>query len=782
MMDKVVLDKLEFHKVLSTLANYSSTETGRKQILGLIPGFNLNKILKEGQTVSEAKEILIRNIPPQIDFIPDIFDSISQSKIEGVVLSAKKILEILKLLKNSRSLYQFLKNNSSIAPLLSEQLSSLFNDKLLENHIEKVIDENGDIKEKASQKLSEIRKQIREKQNSLVKSISSIMKSLETDGIVREDYLTLRDGRMVIPVKAEHKRQIRGFIHSESATGQTVYIEPEQTLELNNEIITLGFAEKREIERLLKDVTALIGRNSDKIKDSLLTISYVDTVFARAKYSIEIIGSFPTIKNDLDFHINDARHPVLLKKLGRDKTIPLNLKLDEQRVIVITGPNAGGKTVVLKTIGLLSLLLQSGIHIPVDPDSNFHLFNNVLVDIGDEQSLEDDLSTFSSHLTNLKNILSVSDENTLVLLDEVGTGTDPTEGSALASAVLLKLRDKGALVFASTHHGSLKLIANSESGFINAAMEFDHDQLKPTYKFKLGIPGSSYAFEIARRIGVDEKLIDTAAGMMDSDKLKLEVFLSEIEAKSNRLEEKLKHIEIENTRLTGLSDLYKTNIGRLEKEKREILKKAKSDAEDFLKTVNKKVETAIKEIRESGAQKNVIKETKKIIDELKAEAQNLYSPEVVTEINISDFRVGNFVMIRETSTQGRILQIDSARNKALIESGSIKMQVNLSELVIANASKETKAENHHHNLQNLIPQHRLDIRGRKPEEVDFKIIKFLDDSYMNGQDRIEILHGKGTGALKKTVKDILDKHEKVKNYYFAPIEFGGEGITIVELK
>ena len=782
MMDKVVLDKLEFHKVLSTLANYSSTETGRKQILGLIPTFNLNKILKEGQTVSEAKEILIRNIPPQIDFIPDIFESISQSKIEGVVLSAKKILEILKLLKNSRSLYQFLKNNSSIAPLLSEQLSSLFNDKLLENHIEKVIDENGDIKEKASQKLSEIRKQIREKQNSLVKSISSIMKSLETDGIVREDYLTLRDGRMVIPVKAEHKRQIRGFIHSESATGQTVYIEPEQTLELNNEIITLGFAEKREIERLLKDVTALIGRNSDKIKDSLLTISYVDTVFARAKYSIEIIGSFPTIKNDLDFHINDARHPVLLKKLGRDKTIPLNLKLDEQRVIVITGPNAGGKTVVLKTIGLLSLLLQSGIHIPVDPDSNFHLFNNVLVDIGDEQSLEDDLSTFSSHLTNLKNILSVSDENTLVLLDEVGTGTDPTEGSALASAVLLKLRDKGALVFASTHHGSLKLIANSESGFINAAMEFDHDQLKPTYKFKLGIPGSSYAFEIARRIGVDEKLIDTAAGMMDSDKLKLEVFLSEIEAKSNRLEEKLKHIEIENTRLTGLSDLYKTNIGRLEKEKREILKKAKSDAEDFLKTVNKKVESTIKEIRESGAQKNVIKETKKIIDELKAEAQNLYSPEVVTEINISDFRVGNFVMIRETSTQGRILQIDSARNKALIESGSIKMQVNLSELVIANASKETKAENHHHNLQNLIPQHRLDIRGRKPEEVDFEIIKFLDDSYMNGQDRIEILHGKGTGALKKTVRDILDKHEKVKNYYFAPIEFGGEGITIVELK
>lgn len=782
MIDKFVLEKLEFHKVLSNLANYTATENGKKQILGFLPSSDLTKILKEGQTVSEAKEILIRNIPPQIDFIPDLFETISQSKIEGVVLSAKKILEILKLIKNSRNLYLFLKNNASIAPLLSEQQNFLFNDKLFEHHIEKVIDENGDVKEKASQKLSDIRKQIREKQSSLIKSINSIMKSLETDGIVREDYLTLRDGRMVIPVKAEHKRQIRGFIHSESATGQTVYIEPEQTLELNNEIITLGFAEKREIERLLKDVTALIGSHSDKLKDSLISISYIDTVFARAKYSIETIGSFPAIKNNLNFYVKDARHPVLLKKLGRDKTIPLNFSLQDQRVIVITGPNAGGKTVVLKTIGLLSLLLQSGIHIPVDSDSNFHLFSKVLVDIGDEQSIEDDLSTFSSHLTNLKNILSNSDGNSLVLLDELGTGTDPTEGSALASAVLLLLRDRGALVFASTHHGSLKLIANSEKCFMNAAMEFDHVQLKPTYKFKLGIPGSSYAFEIARRIGVDENLLETASSMMDSDKFRLETFLSEIEAKSNKLEEKLKYIEIENTRLTGLSNLYKNNIEKLEKDKREILKKAKSDAEDFLRTVNKKVETAIKEIRESGAQKNIIKETKKIVEELKDAAKNLYPPEVVTEPNKSDFRVGSFVMIKNTSTSGKILNIDSLRNKAVIESGTIKMQVDISDLALSNIASESKAENHQHNLKNVITQYRIDIRGRKPDEVDFEVLKFLDDSYMNGQERIEILHGKGTGALKKIVKDILDKHEKVKNYYFAPIEFGGDGITIVELK
>ncbi|NWG27729.1 MAG: endonuclease MutS2 [Ignavibacteriaceae bacterium] len=782
MIDNSVLEKLEFQKVLTNVANYTLTENGKKYILGLLPSSDLNKIIFEGESVSEAKEILIRNIPPQIDYIPDLFETIAQSKIEGVVLSSKKIIEILKLAKVSRGLFQFIKNNSGIAPKLSRLQDSLVIDKVFEHHIEKVIDETGEIKEKASQKLFDIRKQIREKQSSLIKSINSIMKSLDADGLVREDYLTLRDGRMVIPVKAEHKRHLRGFIHSESATGQTVYIEPEQTLELNNEIVTLGFAEKREIERLLKDLTTLIGKESEKLKEALRTIAYIDSLFARAKYSIEIMGSFPSIDDSKSFYLSDARHPVLLKKLGRDSTVPLSFKLDKQRIVIITGPNAGGKTVVLKTLGLLSLLLQSGIHIPVNPDSNFHLFSNILIDIGDEQSIEDDLSTFSSHLNNLKNILIKADENSLVLLDEIGTGTDPTEGSALAAAILLKLRDIGSLVLASTHHGSLKVIANNESGFINAAMEFDHEKLKPTYKFKLGVPGSSYAFEIARRSGIDENIILSASEFMDSDKYKIETFLSELEAKSGKLEEKLNQLEIENSRLSGLSVLYRNNIDRLEKEKKEILKKAKTDAEDFLNGVNKKVENVIKQIRESGAKREVIRESKKIISDLKEETKKIYQPEVALKTEISDFSVGSFVLIKNTSTSGRIILIDKERNKAMIESGSIKMQVDLNDLVIDTSIKTEQPVTHYHNFNQPVTQYRLDIRGKKPEEADFEIIKFLDNSYMTGQDRIEILHGKGTGALKRTVKDILDKHEKVKNYYFAPIEFGGEGITIVELK
>ena len=782
MISPSVLEKLEYNKVLNNIINYAITENGKKQILELHPSTDPKKIFEECEAVSQAKEILIRNDQPQIEYIPDLNDTIAQSKIEGAVLSSKNILEILKLAKTSRSIFQFLKNNSDIAPGLQYLQNNLFVDKVFEHHIEKVIDDTGEIKEKASHNLADIRKQIREKQNSLVKSINSIMKSLDEKGIIREEYLTLRDGRMVIPVKSEHKRHLRGFIHSESATGQTVYIEPEQTLELNNEIVTLSFAEKREIEKLLKELTKLIGTESEKLKETLKTIAIIDSLFARAKYSIEIIGSFPSIDVKKNFKVIDARHPILLKKLGREFTVALNLELNNQKIIIITGPNAGGKTVVLKTIGLLSLLLQSGIHIPVNPDSNFHIFNNVLIDIGDEQSIEDDLSTFGSHLNNLKNILLSADNNSLVLLDEIGTGTDPIEGSALAAAILLKLRDKKSLVFASTHHGSLKIIANNEEKFINAAMEFDNEKLAPTYKFKLGTPGSSYAFEIARRRGMDDKIISTATDFMDSDKYKLENFLTELESKSNKLESKLKEMEIENSRLAGLSALYKKNIDTLEKEKTDILKKAKSDAEDFLKDINKRVENVIKQIRESGAKKEVIKEAKKIVDELKEDTKKLYIPDVGLETNLADFSIGNFVKINNTTTSGRISQIDREKNKAIIEFGSIKMQVDLHELLLDKSEKKDEQEKHYHNFKIPETNYRLDIRGRKPEEADFEILKFIDNSYMTGQERVEILHGKGTGALKKTVKEILDRHEKVKNYYFAPIEFGGEGITIVELK
>ena len=781
MIPDLALEKLEFNKILNYVSRYCVTEKGKNQILSLSPITDLNEIKSEGELVTEAKEVLIKNFVPPLEYLPELDETISKGNIEGAVIESKKILEILRLAVISRNLAQYLKNNSATAPLLYVLAQNLFIDKLFEHYIQKIINENGDIKDSASPKLAEIRRDIRIKNDDLIRSVNRIIKSLNEKDIVREDYLTLRDGRIVIPVKSEHKRHIRGFIHSESSTGQTVYIEPEETLELNNEIVSLSFAERREIERLLKEITKRIGDVSKELKESLRIIAYIDSIFARAHYSIEIIGSFPDLNDKKTFYISDARHPILLKKLGRDNAVPLNISVSEKKVILITGPNAGGKTVVLKTVGLLSLMVQSGLHVPVSPDSNFHIFNNILLDIGDAQSIEDDLSTFSSHLSNIGKILELAGGHSLVLLDEVGTGTDPAEGAAIASAVLISLSKKKATVFATTHHGSLKLIANDLQGFENAAMEFDTQNLKPTYVFKQGIPGSSYAFEVARRIGFEDDFLNLASQYLDSDKHKVENFLVDIEKKSQELEQKLKKLEIENARLAGLSSLYKQNLEKLDKDKKEIIKKAKSDAEEYIKGINRKVELVIKELKESKAESNVIKKSHSIINEIKEENKNILKEDVELIQENVNLNIGNIVAIKNTQTIGEIVDINKSKNKASIKIGAVKMQVSLSDLVPAKKDKGKNEPVGNSGYAISIPQIRIDIRGHRPEESEFEVIKFLDNAYTSGIERVEILHGKGTGVLKKTVHDLLKNHEHVKNFYFAPIEFGGEGITIAEL-
>ena len=778
MNSKSVIDKLEFIKVLTYISSYCITEKGKSRILSLSPFTSLSEILKQGELVTAAKEILTNLANPPIDYLPDLENILFQSAIEGALLESKKIQDILKLAVTSRTLFQFLKENTEINSLLNELGRNLFVDKAFENYIQRVINESGEIKDNASPKLHDIRKEIASRKEDLIRSVNKIVKKLKEDNIVREDYVTLRDGRIVLPIKAEHKRHIRGFIHSESSTGQTVYIEPEETLELNNDIISLTFAENREIERILKEITKRIGEVSPELRETLNIVSELDTIFGRAKYSIEIIGCFPTIDNSKPIIIYNARHPILLKKSGREKTVPLTVNVDNQNVILITGPNAGGKTVVLKTIGLLHLMINSGIHIPCNPYSNFHFFKNILVDIGDEQSLEDDLSTFSSHLSNINIILNSASSDCLILLDEVGTGTDPAEGSALAAGILVHLKNKKSLVFATTHHGNLKIIAHDMAGFENAAMEFDHKNLKPTYKFKQGIPGSSYAFEIAKRIGLEDGLVATAQNYLDSDKQNLENFLIKLEEKSQELEEQLRKAEIENIKLNELSNYYKENINKLNKEKNEIIKKAKTDAEDYLKSLNKQFEKIIKELKESNANKEVIKSSQVIIKELKEKNKSLLVESSDVKDEQENFVVGDYVQIKNTNTLGEIIEIN--KDKALIVSGGLKIQASLSDL--SKTKKVHKIKDNFVNLSVTIPSHRLDIRGEKPEEAEFEVIKFIDDAYVSGLTSVEILHGKGTGALKRLVKEILKSHDRVKQFSFAPLEMGGEGITIAELK
>jgi len=781
MIDNITLEKLEYQKVLSYIANYSATEQGKNLLLELRPFDNSTEAIREGNFVSEAKEILINFEYPPLNYLPDLNVQLSQSTIDGTILRKDSIQKILELAQISRKIYSYLKSNSGEGDLFSHFSDNFFIDKNFESHISKIFTLSGEISDNASRKLAEIRKEIIKKSAGLKSVIEKLLKGFSSSYLVQEEYVTQRDGRLVLPIKAEHKRHIKGFIHSESNTGQTVYIEPEETLEMNNEILSLGFAEKREIEKILKDITSLIGKNSDRLKSAFYSITRLDIIFAKAKYSLETISAFPSYNKEKKLKIINARHPILIKKMGRDKTIPLDFEYKKNNVTLITGPNAGGKTVVLKTLGLLISLAQSGIHIPIDPDSEFFFFDDVMLDIGDEQSLEDDLSTFSSHLSNIKNILTKSNNSSLILIDEIGTGTDPSEGTALAASFLINMNEKGALVVATTHHGNLKIIASELNDFQNASMEFDLTNLQPTYKFRQGTPGSSYAFEVAKKIGFDQSVIELAKEYLDSDKDKVENFIIELENKTLELNKKLNQLEIENSRLQGLTSLFERENKKLKDHKSKILKETKEKAEVFLKDVNSQFENTIKRIKETNAEKDIIKEEKQKIAKLKESVEKQYSQPLKKANANTEVELNDFVKIKDSMTSGEIIDIDKEKGTVTIDTGFLKIKAKIRNLEHTQKPKSqtTKAV---FVSSTILDSTTLDIRGRKPEEIEFEVVKFIDDAQLSGVKQVEIIHGKGTGVLRETVHQLLKNHELVKSFELASIKLGGAGATEIKLK
>ncbi len=781
MISKTTFEKLEYYKVLNYISNYASTEQGKEKILSLSPFSKVSEAETEGLFVTEARDILIDYEYPPINYLPNLLNDLSKSTIDGALLSKDSIKRILDLAIISRRLYSYLKSNAANSKLHAEFSSNFFIDKNFESHISKVFNQQGEISDNASKKLAEIRRDIIKKSAGLKTVIEKLLKGFSSSYLVQEEYVTQRDGRLVVPIKAEHKRHVKGFIHSESNTGQTVYIEPEETLELNNEILSLGFAEKREIEKILKELTKLIGNNANLLKLALNAIVHIDSIFAKAKYSLEIMGSFPVFNKTKIIKLINARHPILLKKMGFEKTVSLNFNYSNNDVTLITGPNAGGKTVVIKTIGLISLLAQSGIHIPIDPDSEMFFFDKIMLDIGDEQSLEDDLSTFSSHLSNIKNILNEADENSLILIDEIGTGTDPSEGTALAASFLIKMQEKKSIVIATTHHGNLKIIASELDNFQNASMEYDLSKLQPTYKFRQGTPGSSYAFEVAEKIGLDKSILKLAEEYLDADKNKVEKFIADLENKSMELTKKLNQLEIENTRLQGLTSLYERENQKLKDQKEKIIKETREKADLFLTDINSQFENTVKRIKESNAEKEIIKEEKEKILKLKSIVEETYKEPVTEKINKSEFSIANYVRIKDSLTSGEIIEIDKVKGTATIEAGSLKIKAKIKNLIHTNKPKNKRPQKVFVSSVSL-ESTRLDIRGRKPEEIDFEVIKFIDDAQLTGLRDVEIIHGKGTGVLRETVHQLLKNHILVKSFEIANIELGGAGATNVKLK
>ncbi|MFN4111679.1 MAG: endonuclease MutS2, partial [Ignavibacteria bacterium] len=506
-----IFDKLDLKKIINRTAGYAITDGGKNLILEEKPKIDISEVEKSLNLTFALKRFIEEVNEINYTDFPDVRNSILKSRIENFVLNNKDIIQIGKLLFNARTIKSTISQYKNRFSELWEFVSPLRENIFLERKINDVFDDYGEVKDRASEDLRRIREEIKSLQNQIQKVNERILKNLSKDGMVQDELITLRDGRMVIPVRSEFKRKVKGFIHAESATGQTTYIEPAETLELNNELLTLFFEEKREINRILGLLTKDISNFSDELLIDFEIISKFDAHYAKAKFAIEIRGNKINFSNDNSFELIDARHPILILTIGFQNVVPFNLKIDFSiKGIVISGPNAGGKTVLMKAIGIFNILSRMGYLISVHPDSRLPFFTKVFIDIGDDQSIDNDISTFGSHIRNLKYIYDNCDSQSLILLDELGTGTDPVQGAALATSIIEHIIRKNAFLIVTTHHSYLKFFAANHSELLNASMEFNSVTLEPTYKFIQGVPGSSYTFEIARRMKLDESIVEIA--------------------------------------------------------------------------------------------------------------------------------------------------------------------------------------------------------------------------------------------------------------------------------
>lgn len=661
--------------------------------------------------------------------------------------------------------------------------------------IERIMDDKGHIRDNASPELSRIRRNIRDKAVETEKLIGRLLSTARSSGWTSSDAeVTLSDGRLVIPIWATHKRKIRGIIHDESASGQTVFLEPESCLEINNEIRELENAERREIIHILTLFSDLLRPETDTLMKAYEFLGEMDFIRAKASFAMETESDEPMIYADPAIDWINARHPLLSLSLkSKNKTIvPLNLKLDGQdRILIITGPNAGGKSVCLKTAGLIQYMLQCGILVPADPDSKTGIFEDIFIDIGDEQSLENDLSTYSSHLLNLSFFINNCNTRSLFLIDELGTGTDPSLGGAIAEAALEKLSETGSFGVVTTHYSNLKLLAGKVPGIINGAMLFDTQKLRPLYILASGKPGSSFTFEIARRIGFPEEVIQMAILKAGTTHLDFERQLQEVETEKLRLEQRLKEFQVADGFLGELIEKYESMKSELEKSRKEILEKARQEARDLLEQSNRIIENTIRQIREAQAEKESTRSARSEIESFRQKITALSpSPSKVPVPEQKPekhhlFRPGDWVTVEGKEDPGIIQRVKAT--EALVDFGGIKFTFPLQQLFPAKAPAR-KAKGHISpyikdlNEKSVNFKLTLDLRGKMADEALQMVQKYLDDAYLLRIKEVSILHGKGGGILRRVIRDYLAGTDEVILFEDEQPDRGGTGITRVVLK
>lgn len=778
-MQTTYLEKLEFNKIKNTLSSYAQTNNGKKMCLDLYPSSNKEKVQKALDETTEAVALIYRKGNLPLETIGDISTYILNLKNQNF-LSSKALLELATLLKTSKILknYYFEKELNQ-TDSLTNYFDHLYTNPSIEEKIFSAIIDENTFDDRASNALYKIRQQMRNTK----KEIKNKLQSLLNSKYLQEPIVTIRQNRFVVPVKSEYQTEIKGFIHDTSSTGSTVFVEPISVFDLNNQLSELKNQENIEIEKILQILSSLFFDITNELENNFNLITILDFIFAKAKYSKELDCNCPKINNDKLIYLKNAKHPLL----DQNVAVPITLEIGKTfSSLLITGPNTGGKTVTLKTVGLLTAMAQSGMHIPASDESSIYLFDNIFADIGDEQSILESLSTFSSHMTHIISILNEATSNSLVLVDELGSGTDPIEGASLALSILEYLKKHNITVLATTHYHELKEYALLTDGVENASCEFNLETLSPTYRLLIGVPGKSNAFAISQKLGLKQEILENAKKRINSDTAKTEDLLKEIyDSKALIESEKEKTLQYSN-KIEKLKQKLENETTDLEEHKKEYLQKAKQEAREILLSAKQEANDIIKEMEsEKNNSKNLNTLRNKLTSKLHEVNQSPDSNlEETTTLDESQIKPGAIVFVPKFNKNGTVLSYPNQSKKFNIQIDNIKTTLTPSQITIAK-NTETKKEIITKKQSMFAPKNvktELNVIGMNIEESIFLVDKFLDEAAVAKLETVRIVHGKGTGILGKGIQKYLKSHPHVKSYRYGIFGEGEMGVTVVEIK
>ncbi len=782
-------EKIGFNQIKDLLLRSCKSVMGAELVEAIEFETDFKKIQESLHITNEFLILRKKDFAIPIAHFHDIKPHLRVAAIEGSYLNPGAFLQIFQVLQGVEASLKFFERQKEDCPSTLARLSALETAPDIPEKIMKCIDDEGNIKDSASPELARIRTGMSRFQNQLRKVLSAIVKKATSEGFMPDGgNITIRDGRMVIPVLAEYKRRVKGFIHDESATGQTVYLEPAEALDINNELTSLRNAEKREEIKILVDLTNALRPSIPVLESYNTYLGWIDFWMAKAGLAFRLGAGLPKLIPNSELEWKKAYHPLLKIHFEKNKkqAVPLNVGLDSTHpLLLISGPNAGGKSVALKTVGLNQYMLQCGLLIPVDEDSTAGIFQSMFVDIGDEQSIENDLSTYSSHLYGMKIVLANANKNSIILFDEFGAGTDPKFGAAIGESILMSLIKKQCRGVITTHYDNLKNLAARESGIQNAAMRYSLDRLEPLFIMDTGKPGSSFALHIASKTGLGEDIIKEAKTILGAKEADSESLLAELEAQRNRVDQLEQELREKRTQLDQQLQEYKSKNSQIEKNQKAIIEASKSEARALLDQANRQIEKTIRQIKEHQAEKEATKEVRASLDQFRATLKTENPKRKQSNSNKPTFKVGEMVTIKDRDIQGQIIKIKG--KKAEIRIGTAKSIIAIDQLESGNnhSKKQTltrKIKGLDISQKSADFRTTLDLRGRRVSEALAMLDQWLDDALLLNNTHLKILHGKGDGILRKAIREQMGNYTFVSDFKDEHVEHGGAGITLVTLK